>query len=620
MKTKDLNHREHRDSFLPNFRGSEKVAARFGRNLKVAATNTISLVIFFLLFLSPILYAQESPILRAMQDELQRTTKNLKLEKEKPPYYVAYRIDDEENITITGRFGAIVDDESERDRNLYIDLRVGNYDFDNSNFVAMPSYDFSFGSPMENMTRLPLDDDYDAIRPKLWLATDAAYKEAIDVLSKKKSAIEHREITEKIPDFSKSTPYVKIEAPLKLKIDRDLWLKNIKEISNLFRQYPKIQTSRVILSTKRLTRYLIDSEGNKQITNSFLTFIEAFANTQNKAGANLRDYVGFYAPTPEELPQISLIIERVKAMADTISIYTDVVTEKEYTGPVLFTSDASCQLFYQILGKGLSDARKPLYEQEQMGEMLEDKTGFLAGKLDKPVLPDYFNVFDDPTINNFANTPLMGGYKVDDQGVKAEKVELVKVGKLVTLPMSRKPLKEIKQSNGHGRFYNGTVRSYISNLIVQSDKTGEDLQQELITLCKDNDLDYGIVITQLAPALPKTADEMEEEMYSYFGGGKPETPMLDAPFIAYKLYQDGKKELFKGLNFEGITPSVLKDIVAAGKGATVYNTLIKERFGGDAYLPVSIAAPPVIVGKMVLTSKEEKPKKRPFLTHPYFGK
>jgi hypothetical protein len=186
--------------------------------------------------------------------------------------------------------------------------------------------------------------------------------------------------------------------------------------------------------------------------------------------------------------------------------------------------------------------------------------------------------------------------------------------------MSRKPLKEIKQSNGHGRYFNGMVRSYISNLIVESNKTVDDLQQELITLCKDNDLDYGIVITQLNPSLPKTAEEMEEEMYSYFSGGKPETPMLDAPFIAYKLYKDGKKELIKGLNFEGITSSVLKDIVAAGKGTTVYNTLIKGRFGGDEYLPVSVVAPPVIIGKMVLTSQEEKPKKRPFLAHPYFRK
>ena len=197
---------------------------------------------------------------------------------------------------------------------------------------------------------------------------------------------------------------------------------------------------------------------------------------------------------------------------------------------------------------------------------------------------------------------------------------MVKAGKLVSLPMSRRPLKEIKKSNGHGRFLNGMARGYISNLIVKSDKTAEDLSKDLIALCKEEKLDYGIVITQLSPLMPKTSEEMEEEIYSYFGGAKPEAAMLNAPFIAYKLYPDGKKELIKGLKFEAITPAVLKEIVATGSQATVYNTLVRGRFGGDSNLPVSVVAPSVIVGKMVLTSKEEKPKKRPFLTHPFFGK
>lgn len=587
------------------------------RESKTDILKNFFIAIFFLVFVSPMLLAFESPIQKAMQDELQRTVKNLKLGKDKPPYYVAYRIDDIENITITARFGAIVEDNSEHNRNLYIDLRVGDYNFDNSNFV--PGSGYEFGS-MENVTRLPLDDDYDAIRQKIWLATDATYKEAIDVLSKKKSAIEHKALSETIPDFTKFTPDQKIEEIQKIKIDCDCWRKSVKEISNLFRNYPKIQTSRVIFRALTKTRYFIDSEGNQQVTNSLLTYLEAYARTQNKAGANLSDFVGFYAHRPDELPKLSVILDRVKAMAETLSLYTEVKEEKEYTGPVMFEGKASCQFFYQILGKGLSDARKPLYEQEQLEKILEDNTGFLSGKLNKSILPDYFTVDDDPTIRNYQGIPLIGGYSFDDQGVKAEKLALVRTGKLVTLPMSRKPLKEIKKSNGHGRFYDGMVRSYISNLIVQSDKTTDDLEKELINLCKENDLDYGIVITALTPTLPKTIEELEEEIYSYFGGGKPETPMLNPAFAAYKLYTDGRKELIKGLRFEGITPQVLKDIVAVGKGMNVENILLRERFGGDSYLGVSIVAPSVIIEKMILTSKTEKTKKQPYLSHPYFGK
>ncbi|MEO0071355.1 MAG: metallopeptidase TldD-related protein [candidate division WOR-3 bacterium] len=579
---------------------------------------TIVIAVLFSVFFTTALHSQDLPVLRAMEDELQRTMKNLKLGKEKPPYYVAYRVDDEEKITISGRFGAIVEDGLNRERKLYVDLRVGDYDFDNANFVPMSDYGFSFGAG-DNAVQLPLDDDYDAIRQKIWLATDERYKEAIDVLFRKKSFLAHKEITEKIPDFSQSTSYVMIAEPQKLKVDRVSWLKNIREISSLFRQYPKIQTSKVFFSVRRLTRYFIDSEGNKQITNSSIVRIEAWASTRTKTGAEVKNAVNILAPTPEDLPPISAIMNRIKAMAETLSYYTEAKEEKDYTGPVLFDGSAAGQLFYQLFGKGVSDTRKPLYEQEGMSEMVEDKTGFLADRLEKLVLPKEFSVEDDPTLTKFNNIPLIGGYLIDDEGVRAERIELVKAGRLVSLPVSRRPTKEIKKSNGHGRYFNGTVRSYISNLIVQSEKTTLDLEKELIALCKDNDLEYGIVITQLATSLPKTTEEMVEEIYSYFGGSKTEIPLLNAPLIAYKLYTDGRKELIRGLKFEGVTPAVLKDIVAVGRIMNVHNAIIQERFG-SGYLPISVVAPSVIVQKMTLTGKEEKAKKPPFLPHPYFGK
>ena len=36
---------------------------------------------------------------------------------------------------------------------------------------------------------VPLDDNYDAIRRQIWLATDAAYKRAVSVFAKKKAAL-----------------------------------------------------------------------------------------------------------------------------------------------------------------------------------------------------------------------------------------------------------------------------------------------------------------------------------------------------------------------------------------------------------------------------------------------
>ena len=46
---------------------------------------------------------------------------------------------------------------------------------------------------------------------------------------------------------------------------------------------------------------------------------------------------------------------------------------------------------------------------------------------------------------------MFGSYRVDDEGVPAQRVSLIEKGVLKTLLMSRTPRKEITSSNGHAR-------------------------------------------------------------------------------------------------------------------------------------------------------------------------
>ncbi len=578
---------------------------------------SVILFISCLTLIAPI-FAQKSPIFQAMQDEMKRTTDKLKLQKEKPPYYVSYKIVDEKNTYIRGEFGAIVTDHVDHNRYLIVDLRVGKYDFDNTNFTESPSYSYSFG-PAASSEDLPLEDDYDAIRQKIWLATDEQYKSAVDRLAKKKSAIEHKPLKDTIADFSKIMPNYYLESPKNISLDQTEWLTNVKTISNIFRKYPKIQTSGADLNFQVATIYFLDSDGNKYIKNDVNTNIEVSASTQTSDGVNLTNNVTFSAHMPSEIPAVNSIIARVSAMADTLTLLTTAPEEKDYTGPVMFTSLASPQLFFEIIGKGLSDTRKPIYEDDAMAQMVHEQTGFLADKIGKEILPKSFSILDDATLTTRNHTTLYGNYPVDDQGVRPTKLELVKNGKLMTLPMSRTPLKEIKISNGHGRYIGGQIRNAISNLIIKSDQTTGNLDSAFISYLKENDLDYGIVVTQLAFQIPKSRDEMMDEFARFFGGANRETPILSEPLVAYRLYQVGKKELIRGLKFDAITPMILKDITAVGNGEIISNFVYKEQFGGS-YLPLSVIAPSVIIDRMIMTSSEAKAKKLPYLKHPYFIK
>src|SRR5262245_22852764 len=117
-------------------------------------------------------WSQENRVIAAMQDELQRSMATLRIAGQPAPYYIAYQLDDMAGRRVTGRLGEISEDVSGHSRTLRVEVRVGNYDFDSSQFVGA-------SSSAADAIAAPLDDDYDVIRRQAWLLTDAAYKRAV---------------------------------------------------------------------------------------------------------------------------------------------------------------------------------------------------------------------------------------------------------------------------------------------------------------------------------------------------------------------------------------------------------------------------------------------------------
>ena len=76
---------------------------------------------------------------------------------------------------------------------------------------------------------------------------------------------------------------------------------------------------------------------------------------------------------------------------------------------------------------------------------------------------------DDPLLDgrSRARPPLFGAYRVDDEGVPAQRVSLVEKGVLKSLLMSRTPRKEIEHSNGHARAARfAGPRAHVGTLVV----------------------------------------------------------------------------------------------------------------------------------------------------------
>src|SRR2546428_2258196 len=241
-----------------------------------------------------------------------------------------------------------------------------------------------------------------------------------------------------------------------------------------------------------------------------------------------------------------------KMAADLTALRTAPVLEADYSGPVLFTGQASAEMFARVLAPNLAGPRLALTDQQQA----QTNRSELVDRLNRPVLPRFLSVFDDPTAQRSGNQQLLGHYQVDDQGVPARRVSLIEQGVLKNFLMSRRPAKDMPQSNGHGRSgIPGRETAQIGNLFIQSSegKTYEDLKQQLIKMCQEENLQYGLLIKALV------------------GDGR--SP-IGAPVLTYKVYvADGHEELIRGAFAQAIPIRSLRQIEAVGNDAFVTNRL-----------------------------------------------
>ncbi len=84
--------------------------------------------------------AQDDVVMRAMRDELARSMADLRLEELSRPYFIAYRVDELNEVSAAASFGSVTSSRENLTRRLSVEVRVGDYAFDNTNFLGPPSF------------------------------------------------------------------------------------------------------------------------------------------------------------------------------------------------------------------------------------------------------------------------------------------------------------------------------------------------------------------------------------------------------------------------------------------------------------------------------------------------
>jgi hypothetical protein len=511
--------------------------------------------------------AKGDALFEALLTELDRSKAQLKMDQVQAPYYIEYRVNDVDEFTAEAAFGALRESQSSHLRVIRVVVRIGDY-----------KQDSFYGQGMGTASILPLDDDPIALRRQIWLLTDEAYKAAANAYAEKLSALKQFTADPNpVDDFARAPVVSSVGPTVKLKVDEAAWSNTLQDVSNLYRQYPEVQSVTASARFSSVNEYFVNSEGTIARNGRTTATVTLGGATQAADGMRLSRNPFWTEEHPEDLPAHDALMKEAKQMLDTLKALREApIVEESYRGPVLFAPDAADDVIIGLIGSNI------LGHKPQLGRP-NRTTGTFATSYKTRVLPKFVSVVDDPTIHQFQGKNLLGSYDVDDEGVKSQAVTLIGDGTLQNYLVGRQPIRDFPVSNGHGRAAPGTPpQPAVGTLILKSSdlESPADLKKQILQMASEESKPYAYRVDTLGPG--------------------------NAPRLLYRIYaSDGHEELVRGAVFNELDVRALRnDLIAVGN-----DPLVSNRMGG---VPQTIICPSLLFDELEVkradTSKEKLPE------------
>ena len=532
---------------------------------------------------------QSAPLLDVLSGELARNFSALKEKADPPPYYLAYQVTEQDFSVVSASLGALTARSQGRTRALDTTLRVGSPKLDNYHRVRGDRAQFTSGAP------LSIDDHPQAIRRRLWLDTDRAYRAAAERLIKIRSNTRVNVAEEDdSDDFSTEEPSVHDHAPPHVRFPADEWAARTRALSSRLNRFPEILTSNVSVMWQHETRYLVNTEGTRVRHGRGYARIVISARAKAADGMDLGAGETFEAADPAGLPSERVLTTAIDRIAGDLRALLTAPIADPFVGPAIFSGRAAGVFFHEIFGHRIEGHRQ---KDEMEGQTFTRSVG-------AKVLPEFLSVLFDPTRREVNGTDLNGSYLYDDEGVKARPVAVVENGVLKTFLMSRSPVRGFARSNGHGRRQPGAeIVSRQSNLLVESSRAVPEarLRQMLIEEVKRQNKPYGLYFRDVTGGFTTT-------------GRAGLQAFKVIPVIVYRVYPDGRPdELVRGADMVGTPLASFAKILATSEKPEIFNGYCGAESGN---VPVSAVSPALLVSEIEIEKKPKSQDRPPLLPAP----
>jgi predicted Zn-dependent protease len=439
----------------------------------------------------------------------------------------------------------------------------------------------------------PEDLDPDVLRYALWRLTQHKYDESLQEYYEKKKILVEQQLAHSGKSFSVEPELTHYDDVKRVVFPKKRWEAFVRETSALFRNYRFMLDPYIQIRGLNKIRIFVSSEGTRFICQDTYYEVSMQGWLLGPDGVHLESTRTFYGRDPESLPTRKQVAAAIEAMARELKELAQAKPLEPYAGPALLSGFASGLIFHEAIGHRL--------EGERMGSRSEGHT--FASKLGQRVLPAGVEIVDDPTLTHYKDVPLHGSYKIDDEGVRAQRAVLVEDGILKSFLMSRQLADGHKRSNGHGRHerYQDPM-ARMANLVVSARETRswDELKRMLCEETARRGLPYGIMIRGVS------AGETRTDHYDF-------QAFKGVPTAVYTVDpKTGKETRVRDVTFIGTPLAVMQRILGFGDSADVDNSYCYAESGA---IPVATVAPPMLVGELELqraSTRRYRPARLPF--------
>jgi TldD protein len=535
-----------------------------------------------------------SPIIGALSEELTRIFGLLQKQPDQA-YFIAFQVNEIKSVNIEGTLGALRISEESHARYLDIDVRIGDYAFDNTHQIRGSGRDLASAPAYVEPVLMPIEDDPDAWKSVIWLEADRRYRAAVERWMQVKANRAIKVVEEDLsPDHTREQAQTAIALLPRIEIKNAYWENKVRQYSALFRKHPEIQDGTAEFSITVLNKFLVNSEGTaiQSGTTRFRLGLRARAKAED--GMDLDRAEFFDSHTEAGLPADAVVQRAIERMIQDLKALRSAPMIEPYTGPAILSGRAAGVFFHEIFGHRIEG-------QRQRGE---DEGQTFSKQINKPVLPDFISVLDDPTLRQSGSIDLNGNYEFDDEGVKARPVPVVENGILKNFLLSRLPIAGFDQSNGHGRKAPGyRAAGRQGTLVVRSSKSVPNarLREMLIEEVKRQGKQYGLFFDDITGGFTVT------------GRSSPQAFQV-TPIMVYRVYADGRPDtLVRGVDLIGTPLTSFSKIIAAGDKLEVFNGFCGAESGS---IPVSAVAPALLTAQIEVQKKQKSAERLPILPPP----